>query len=123
MPTRVQRTRRRGQPGMPPGAVYVGRPGRWGNPWSATRDGLGTFVFGPDGELWAEVESMAEGRAIAASEYARWIQLPEQESLHTLVRQLLSRRDLACWCPLPADGEPDHCHAAVLLRLAAGEQP
>ncbi|WP_258562957.1 DUF4326 domain-containing protein [Streptomyces phytophilus] len=32
MPTRVQRTRRRGQPGMPPGAVYVGRGTKWGNP-------------------------------------------------------------------------------------------
>ena len=26
--------------------------------------------------------------------------------------------NLACWCSLPNEGEPDHCHAAVLLKLA-----
>ncbi|MDI5965791.1 DUF4326 domain-containing protein [Streptantibioticus silvisoli] len=31
---------------------------------------------------------------------------------------LLRGKDLACTCPLPEPGEPDHCHAAVLLRLA-----
>jgi hypothetical protein len=29
-------------------------------------------------------------------------------------------RDLACWCKLPAGGQPDHCHAPVLLELANG---
>ena len=32
MPERIQRRRTRGWT-MPPGAVYVGRPTRWGNPW------------------------------------------------------------------------------------------
>lgn len=30
----------------------------------------------------------------------------------------LTGRDLACWCPLPEPGEPDHCHGRVLLRRA-----
>ena len=30
----------------------------------------------------------------------------------------LPGKDLACWCPLPAAGEPDMCHAAVLLVMA-----
>lgn len=30
----------------------------------------------------------------------------------------LRGKNLACWCPLPKPGEPDHCHASVLLRLA-----
>ncbi len=30
----------------------------------------------------------------------------------------LENRDLACTCPLPGDGESDHCHATVLLELA-----
>jgi hypothetical protein len=34
------------------------------------------------------------------------------------LRRDLSGRDLMCWCPLPAEGEPDHCHASVLLELA-----
>ena len=35
-----------------------------------------------------------------------------------LFRALLHGRNLACWCPLPEPGQPDHCHAAVLLELA-----
>jgi hypothetical protein len=30
----------------------------------------------------------------------------------------LRGKSLACWCPLPAPGEPDNCHAALLLELA-----
>jgi len=30
----------------------------------------------------------------------------------------LRSKNLACWCPLPKDGEPDSCHAAILLQLA-----
>lgn len=32
----------------------------------------------------------------------------------------LRGKNLACWCPLPQSGEPDSCHAAVLLELANG---
>jgi hypothetical protein len=31
---------------------------------------------------------------------------------------MLEGRNLACWCRLPAQGEQDCCHAAVLLELA-----
>jgi Domain of unknown function (DUF4326) len=30
----------------------------------------------------------------------------------------LRGKNLACWCPLPGHGEPDICHAALLLELA-----
>jgi|SRR5262245_41122206 hypothetical protein len=30
------------------------------------------------------------------------------------------RGNLACWRPLPERGEPDNCHAALLLELAKG---
>jgi hypothetical protein len=30
----------------------------------------------------------------------------------------LRGKNLACWCPLPKHGEPDNCHAALLLELA-----
>jgi hypothetical protein len=36
------------------------------------------------------------------------------------LRRDLAGRDLMCWCPLPEPGQPDHCHAAVLLKLANG---
>lgn len=38
-------------------------------------------------------------------------------------RRVLAGRPLACYCPLPAEGEPDTCHAALLIRVAAGEEP
>ena len=38
-------------------------------------------------------------------------------------RRELAGRDLCCWCPLPAPGEPDVCHAALLLTVAAGADP
>jgi len=34
-------------------------------------------------------------------------------------RRELAGRDLASWCPLPADGDLDLCHAAALLRLVS----
>jgi len=30
----------------------------------------------------------------------------------------LRGKNLACWCALPEPGEPDNCHAALLLELA-----
>jgi hypothetical protein len=35
------------------------------------------------------------------------------------IRQDLAGHDLACWCPLPAAGEPGLCQAAVLLVIAS----
>lgn len=37
------------------------------------------------------------------------------------VRRELAGKTLACWCPLPTPGEPDLCHAAVLLGIANPE--
>lgn len=86
-PVRVQRRRDRGWR-MPPGAVYVGRPSRWGNPW-------------PVDEVGAEV-AVTRYRAALLADPAR----------RAAVRRELGGRDLACWCPL---GGP--CHADVLLDL------
>ena len=70
------------------GAVYVGRPSRWGNPFRIGRDG---------------------SRAEAIAKYEAWV-LERSDLLAAL--PTLRGRDLACWCaPLP-------CHADVLLRLA-----
>jgi hypothetical protein len=109
-PRRVQRTRPRikGTKGMPPGAVYVGRPGRWGNPFPAYDSGI-------------------KERALAALLFANLLAQRDSHPFpeHLMpyptdadIRAELAGRDLACWCPLPASGEIDHCHAAVLLRIA-----
>ena len=85
---RVQRCRERGWR-MPQGAVYVGRPGRWGNPYLLTG------------------HSPAEAVAL----YRAW--LLERPDLLAAARAGLAGRSLACWCP---PGTP--CHADVLLDLA-----
>ena len=41
MPVRIQRKRSKGWR-MPAGAVYVGRPGKWGNPFTAPKGVLVT---------------------------------------------------------------------------------
>ncbi len=83
---------------IPPGAVYVGRPTKWGNPFPLT------------GLVMAVGTSKRERHQAVVEQYRRWIQT--QPNLMAALREL-SCKDLACWCsPLP-------CHADVLLELAA----
>lgn len=87
-PVRVQRRRAAGWR-MPPGAVYVGRPTRWGNPFTiAEHDRPG---------------AVTRYRAALRADPARL----------AAVRRELGGCDLACWCPLDVT-----CHADVLLELA-----
>lgn len=73
---------------MPDGAVYVGRPSKWGNPW----------VIAPGFDAQACVEN-----------YAAYMERHQEfYPLHEL-----HGKDLACWCPLDHP-----CHADVLLELA-----
>ncbi len=86
-PHRVQRSRAKGWR-MPEGAVYVGRPTKWGNPFA-----------GDGGQSWraAAVEAFRlDNHRRPASDFAE-----------------LRGRTLVCWCPL---NEP--CHADVLLEIA-----
>ena len=89
-PRRVQLSRRRGWR-LPPGAVVVAQPSRFGNPYRR-RDA---------------------DRAEAVAWYLEYLE--DDEELLDLVRQELRGRDLACWCP-----HDQPCHADVLL-LAANE--
>lgn len=87
-PKRIQRKRTKGWR-MPENAVYVGRPTKWGNPYSVS--------------VWGTRErALGEFRALMG----RWPEFVEM----TLE---LRGKDLACWCPLD---QP--CHADVLLELA-----
>jgi hypothetical protein len=127
---RIQRKRTKGWR-MPEGAVYVGRPSRWGNPWTIGHT-----------DPWSG-EPMSPGAAVAAFRYGidttrgRWE-----------VKRYLRGRDLVCWCPEPCGVDVDRgwgefggpwdpcalptghdgyhdpleqdpwCHADVLLELA-----
>jgi hypothetical protein len=121
-PIRVQRKRIAGWR-KPEGAVYVGRPTRFGNPAriipAGNRNGGLLVQWGANGAVVGTWPADGlDARRYAAELYASWINQPEQEDTRALFRALLHGRDLTCWCPLPAPGQPDHCHAAVLLKLA-----
>lgn len=87
-PKRLRVSRRLGG-GVPDGAVYVGRPGKWGNPFPVRDSNRARAV-----ELYRE-------------------HLRQHPELVESARAELKGVDLACWCPL--DGP---CHADVLLEVA-----
>lgn len=110
-PRRVQRSRRKGSR-LPEGAIYVGRPTLWGNPFQAKHRGhakatilhdqwlqghIGALTLERMGFCPAEIEALDRLRARVLT------------SLHRL-----SGHDLACWCPLNSPW----CHATTLLRMA-----
>lgn len=74
---------------VPPEAVYVGRPGKWGNP----------YRIGPDGSREEVVEK-----------YRKWLEGMVNDG--RLDVSELAGRDLVCWCA------PEPCHADVLLEKA-----
>lgn len=134
VPERIQRKRTAGYR-MPEGAIYVGRPTRWGNVfWPGQRviapgaygceaspyQGLlrlGGYGHGPRAYEIRKVRDRADAvhlfRDYVRHDPSGW---PPGE-----IRACLGGADLACWCALPALGMPDICHGAVLLRVAAGE--
>lgn len=116
-PKRIQRKRVKGYR-MPPGAVYVGRPSKRGNPFPVQKYGrieaISLYKKWLRGELsdWEIEEYCPEAR-----------QAPPESS------EELRGKDLACWCRLcdkHKDGKPlgvecpdcDPCHADVLLETA-----
>lgn len=128
MAERIQRKRTKGWR-MPEGAVYVGRPSRWGNPFRIYH---GHTSVGPSWwmarESWKHIpadeciyayvsssERMGNGEAVELFRTLLTVrQRDEGERLREWLTPLVGR-DLACWCPLD---QP--CHADVLLKLANG---
>jgi len=81
---------------MPEGAVYVGRPTRYGNPYHLVREA-------DREEVISKFRTYATNRLKTEPQ---WL-------------DPLRGKDLACWCALQdEDGERVTCHADVLLELA-----
>jgi hypothetical protein len=109
---------------MPEGAIYVGRPTRWGNPWKVVRAGREPGLFGgtvavytvdgPGQYFRGTDEDAARAARFAVSLYRRWI-TGSAARCEDLI-PILGGHDLVCWCPLSSP-----CHAGVLLELANGE--
>ena len=112
-PKRIQRKRTKGWR-MPEGAVYVGRPTKWGNP----------FRVGARSAYWM-------GPGLASARRPNPIPVMDAQHVTDIYRRMvetnnarfergevaeLRGKDLACWCPLD---QP--CHADVLLEIANGE--
>lgn len=115
MPERIQRRRERGWR-MPKGAVYVGRPTRWGNPWRITWETNWDMPFGRGAVVHHAVTDAILGH-VRAESAAHWATEAYRRDLTDeqvdVAQAELRGRDLACWCGL---GQP--CHADVLLELA-----
>lgn len=115
-PRRIQRHRTRGWR-APAGTIYVGRGTRFGNPYRLTQCGpTHTVIDSRTGDVIFGDRNEREARRVAVDWYQSW--LASQPDLAAAAREQLAGRDLMCWCPLPEPGQPDHCHAAVLLDLA-----
>ena len=119
MPVRVQRTRTKGG-GIPDGAVYVGRPSKWGNPFHTHGDG---YRMAPESAVQAFRAQFFGPRADGAffpNDHPKFrtyrgklqIEVRELTTVADIQRELRGK-NLACWCPLD---QP--CHADVLLEIA-----
>ncbi|HEV6951921.1 MAG TPA: DUF4326 domain-containing protein [Promicromonospora sp.] len=120
-PKRIQRKRTKGWR-MPEGAVYVGRPTVYGNPFRAEWRGWHWVVVDNNG---VEYEPLNDRSRFSALEKAVvlfeddllvWLggRIENEPGLREAIERLRGR-DLVCWC---SPDEP--CHADSLLRLANG---
>lgn len=124
-------------PVVPEGALYVGRRGPglaaspFANPFKLKTGlprnhplrgylerGMATVMFVPIGFFDRPVHDLLYPvtPAVATAAYRVW--LGDQPALIEQARAELSGLDLACWCPVPDGGEPDHCHATILLSVS-----
>ena len=108
-PVRIQRKRTKGWR-MPEGAVYVGRPTKWGNPFD-WREWIESWPFpSPTPHPWEdETNRTSWCRGQAAQEFADAVASGEI----VLPVAELRGKTLVCWC-----SPTDYCHADVLLKLA-----
>lgn len=110
---------------MPAGTVYVGRPSCFGNPFKA-----GETTPADWHQPFAGITVTDRAHAVdLLRSYLHWRSQKPSGWCSPIgphfpgerqIRRMLRGRDLACWCPIPAPGQPDHCHAAVLLHIANG---
>ena len=124
-PIRIQLSRRKGWR-MPENTVKVDRTTKWGNPFVVHSDRGPSgkrFEMDPTTAVWLFRKHIEENGSWSPIPVHRWPKgkIPKQWTSVDDVQRELRGKNLACWCALPAPGEPDICHAAVLLELANKE--
>ena len=111
MPKRIQRRRTKGW-NMPENCVYVGRPTKWGNPWTPANVEKIKIVNEP-----GKPQRFESGGTATISECVEHYLIDILDgSIGLSVKEIqdeLRGKDLCCWCPLDSP-----CHADVLLELA-----
>lgn len=75
--------------GFPPGAIYIGRPSPWGNPFRIGRDGTRDEVI-----------------------HKHFVWLAFQKRLLERLKTELKGKNLVCYCGA------GNCHGDILLELA-----
>ncbi len=102
-PIRIQRSRQNKQVspnGLP--IIYVGRPGKWGNPFK-----VGDHIRDPiSGEVVTTLKDVNQ----VVNWYRNYLRY---RNIHDQIKKELAGKNLSCWCKI---GEP--CHADVLLEIA-----
>lgn len=83
-----------------PHDVYIGRPSKWGNPWSHQDDTL--------------AEYKVETRKEAVDKYEQWIR--SQPDMMKAIKTELKGKVLGCWCA------PKLCHGYILAWIANEEE-
>jgi hypothetical protein len=78
--------------------VYIGRPSKWGNPFTriSDRNTLAEYVIGPEED--------------AIEAYRTWLTEGEGQYLLKDIEELRGKK-LGCWC------SPKRCHGDVLVEL------
>ena len=108
--SRVVRSRARGSK-LPPGAIYVGRPTIWGNPFDSAAAFREWLVTGRVGVL-----PMRKRGGVTTYRFATaddWHSLAIRRVIILERLPELAGKTLACWCSLETD-----CHADILEELA-----
>jgi hypothetical protein len=116
VPERIRLSRKRGWK-KPDGTIVVSRPSKWGNPYRVKCSATCWQVFDLNDEVVSSHTDQGSAREAAVKCFERYIRRKSRAEIARLKYELQGS-NLACWCPLPAEGQPDICHAAVLLRLA-----
>ena len=115
---------------MPDNTVYVGRPGKFGNPFAGQVDGgesgLATMArqnLVDDFKYWLTVPTtfrLAKTTWIELGPggypHHRGVFFKDRDKVLENLHELAGK-NLACWCPL---SQP--CHADVLLEIANGRK-
>lgn len=101
---------------MPPGAVYVGRPTDWGNPYRIDK----APPMWPVNKPW---NAAAAVECFALMLAGGWrLRRPPGFQIVTRAMEELEGKDLVCWCKVTGDDGSRHpCHADILLEYANGK--